>query len=313
MKKEILAYQHNLEMVNFASGPMLTLFKQKDLSKKILLPELSATYCFALLKTKAKESNFDPKDYLGDECFRDNNNGFIMPYHLNCMLEKLNLKLSETEFQKLWERFDLNNIGGVKTRIFLRLIDYNRNHLDELSSDADKLRTKSCIVDVTKPSKQLHTTRSVQSTMSKISTSKSISSIIKTSESVTPRDEITPRNNEPEKLENSSLASISTITLTETTPNESNTATNNNNNTTTSIINNTTSATTSNNSATVSSLNSSRSEPGVLFTKKENTNRTCKSSLSEAKIKSMVHLLKNANRFGPNDDLTVYLNNKVKF
>ena len=38
---------------------------------------------------------------------------------------------------------------------------------------------------------------------------------------------------------------------------------------------------------------------------------TCETSLSEAKIKSMVNSLKNNQRFGFNDDLVVYLNNRV--
>jgi hypothetical protein len=278
-------------MVNFATGPMLTLFKQKDMSKKIILPELSATYCFALLKAKAKEVNFNPKDYLPEECFKEHKNNLVMPYHLNNMLETLNLKLSDTEYLKLWQRFDLNNIGGVKTRVFLRLLDYNRNHLDELSNDADKLRSKTCIVDLTKQSKKLNTNRSSILTNR---SAKPVSSIMAGSLSTNETNEETNSNssNTDTIKENSSkvsdvsldsASSISNITMTnETIPTISN-----------------------------STDQTKLSESNFLVDKKQNTNSACKSTLSEAKIKSMVHLLKNTNRFGPNDDLTIFLNNKV--
>jgi hypothetical protein len=277
-------------MVNFATGPMLTLFKQKDMSKKIILPELSATYCFALLKAKAKEVNFNPKDYLPEECFKEHKNNLVMPYHLNNMLETLNLKLSDTEYLKLWQRFDLNNIGGVKTRVFLRLLDYNRNHLDELSNDADKLRSKTCIVDLTKQSKKSNTNRSSILTNR---SAKPVSSIMAGSLSINEETNSNSSNTDTNtNKENSSkvsdvsldsASSISNITMTnETIPTNSN-----------------------------STNQTKLTESNFLVDKKKTTNSACKSTLSEAKIKSMVHLLKNTNRFGPNDDLTIFLNNKV--
>jgi len=290
------AIQNNKEMVNFATGPMLTLFKQKDMSKKIILPELSATYCFALLKAKAKEKNFDPKDYLPEECFKESNNNLVMPYHLNHMLETLNLHLSDAEYLKLWQRFDLNNIGGVKTRVFLRLLDYNRNHLDELSNDVDKLRSKTCIVDLTKQqqSKKLNTSRSsvittnrsAKLTLTSLSTNREEDQI--NSNTITDN---TNKENISKESDSSleSASSISNITLS----NETSTAAT------------TTTATNSNSNQT------KLTESNFLVDKKENTNSACKSTLSEAKIKSMVHLLKNTNRFGPNDDLNTFLNNKA--
>ena len=64
-------------MVNFATGPMLSIFKQKDMTKKILLPELSATYCFALLKAKGREKTFDPKDYFPEDCFYNSASDYV--------------------------------------------------------------------------------------------------------------------------------------------------------------------------------------------------------------------------------------------
>jgi len=281
-------------MVNFATGPMLRILKQKDMSKKILLPELSATYCFALLKAKGREINFDPKDYLPEECLKENNSRLIMPYHLNEMLQKLNLKLSHAEFQKLWQRFDLNNIGGIKSQIFLRLMEYNRNRLDELSYDADKLRTKSCIVDLTQQPKQkqlinLNSSRSL-STKSKISLNKSTSR----TESILSKEEI-----------NSNAVETEELMKTETVCNSSE----NSLETNSSVSNITLTSETISNNETKNSQVPSPIE--FLAENKKQKNRTCKSTLSENRIKSMVHLLKNTNRFGPNDDLTVYLNNKV--
>lgn len=84
--------------------------------------KLTAAYCLALLKAKASQrfllidpifnsiienltnsSEFDPAAYLPQECL--NNSKLIMPHHLQYLLEKWNLELSSTEFNKLWQRF----------------------------------------------------------------------------------------------------------------------------------------------------------------------------------------------------------------
>ena len=125
MKKEFAA--NNVQLIDMTYDPILN--TAKDLSKRILLPELSATYCFALLKNKVKEANFDPKKFLPSMCFE--NNQMVMPFHLIALLESLNLKLSNNEFQKLWSRLDHRNVGGIKTYVFLRLLNYNPNKIDE--------------------------------------------------------------------------------------------------------------------------------------------------------------------------------------
>ncbi len=43
-------------------------------------------------------------------------------------------------------RFDLENVGGIKPKVFLRLLNYNPNEIDEIATKVDNLRTKSCIV-----------------------------------------------------------------------------------------------------------------------------------------------------------------------
>ena len=63
------------------------------------------------------------------------------------ILDTMNLKLSSTEFQKLWDRLDLKNTGCIKTHVFLRLVNWRPNQIDEFGQQMDILRTKSCIQD----------------------------------------------------------------------------------------------------------------------------------------------------------------------
>ena len=58
------------------------------------------------------------------------------------------------------------------------------------------------------------------------------------------------------------------------------------------------------------SIRSKSSSMMLSFNRRPNL-RTCETSVSEAKIKSMVNILKNGQRFGFNDDLVVYLNSRV--
>lgn len=69
-----------------------------------------------------------------------------MPYNLESFLNALDLNLSKIEFKKLWQRFDLNNCGGVNTQVFLRLLDYNTNRIEKLSEQTDMLRTRSFVI-----------------------------------------------------------------------------------------------------------------------------------------------------------------------
>jgi hypothetical protein len=74
------------------------------------------------------------------------NESLILPFHLDKTLKSLNLKLSDEEFKKLWRKFDMENVGGVRAKVFLRLLNYKPNEVDEITSNMDKLRTKSCII-----------------------------------------------------------------------------------------------------------------------------------------------------------------------
>jgi Ca2+-binding EF-hand superfamily protein len=55
VKKELINSK-NVQLIDISHEVI-----NRDMNKKILLPELSATYCLALLKAKTKENDFDPK------------------------------------------------------------------------------------------------------------------------------------------------------------------------------------------------------------------------------------------------------------
>ena len=153
------------------------------------------------------------------------------------------------------KRLDLKNVGGIKTNLFLRLIDYKPNQIDEFGLQMDLLRTKSCIVDQIKIKPPL--------------------SQLKHRSKLSHKQLDSPLRNELKS------ESISYFDRRKTTA-------------------------------------ASMIKPDPVVDNKETTfllenpkSGSCETSLSEAKIKSMVSSLKNNQRFGFNDDLVVYLNNRV--
>lgn len=96
------------------------------------------------MKAKARTKGFNPHDFIPEKCFDEPS--LILPHHLEIILSNMNLKLDYNEFKKLWERFDLVNIGSIKTKVFLRLINYNPNEINSISTNNDKIRIKSSIV-----------------------------------------------------------------------------------------------------------------------------------------------------------------------
>ena len=44
---------------------------------------------------------------------------------------------------KLWSKFDLDNVGMVRTNVFLRLLDYRVNLADEINADIQRLVSRS--------------------------------------------------------------------------------------------------------------------------------------------------------------------------
>ncbi|CAF5100930.1 unnamed protein product, partial [Rotaria magnacalcarata] len=87
--------------------------------------------------------SFSPNDYIPYDCLND---GVVIRDHLKTILE--NFKLddiidNEKEFQKLWLKFDLDNVGMVRTNIFLRLLNYRVNLADEIDANIQRLVTRS--------------------------------------------------------------------------------------------------------------------------------------------------------------------------
>lgn len=87
--------------------------------------------------------SFQPNDYLPYDCLND---GIIIRDHLKKILENFHLSdiiNTENEFEKLWSKFDLDNVGMVRTNIFLRLLDYRVNLADEINADIQRLVSRS--------------------------------------------------------------------------------------------------------------------------------------------------------------------------
>ncbi len=62
------------------------------------------------------------------------------------ILENFQLKdiiENESELEKLWSKFDLDNVGFVRTNIFLRLLDYRVNLADEINANIQRLVSHS--------------------------------------------------------------------------------------------------------------------------------------------------------------------------
>jgi hypothetical protein len=133
-------------------------------------------------------------------------------------------------------------------------MDYYPNQVDDLTSNAEKLRTKSCIIDKIKLNNVLKNKQQHSYIINPLS-AKSTKTL--------------------SKLEDGSMTSIS---------------------------------------SPKSFLSLNMSEKGDDKRKSVEQNldkKLCESSLSETKIKSMVHMLKNSTKFGANEDLVSYLNNKL--
>jgi hypothetical protein len=84
-----------------------------------------------------------PNDYIPYDCLND---GVITRDHLKQILDKFQLNDiidSEAEFEKLWSKFDLDNVGYVRTNIFLRLLNYRVNLADEINADIQRLVSRS--------------------------------------------------------------------------------------------------------------------------------------------------------------------------
>lgn len=68
----------------------------------------------------------------------------------------------------------MENVGGIKSKVFLRLLNYNPNEIDDMTANMDKLRTKSCIVtsalNQRKPAKNSFLVTKIENSIAKVET-----------------------------------------------------------------------------------------------------------------------------------------------
>lgn len=179
----------------------------------------------------------------------------------------------------------MNNSGGVKTRVFLRLINYRPYQLEEISHNLDLMRTQTLITMNSSqkrerhrslgrpPFTQLRTPRTNHSTNETADNRRRFQEIkriqIQTAPSLT--------------RSNTNIASSPSRRSVD-------------------LIDEKTKKTLANDAT--SDLIVAKSE--------ETAGSVCRSSLSaESRIKSMVHTLKNSGKLAPGQDLVAFMNNKL--
>ncbi|XP_064600141.1 EF-hand calcium-binding domain-containing protein 6-like isoform X2 [Liolophura sinensis] len=80
----------------------------------------SGTFSFSAFKQKAREKNFDLTMYLPGACFR--RGGKVIPPQLREAMALLGLRMTNEEFHKVWDRFDWEGVGAIKTRHLLKIL-----------------------------------------------------------------------------------------------------------------------------------------------------------------------------------------------
>ncbi|CAF1005358.1 unnamed protein product [Adineta ricciae] len=124
------------------NSSLLTLSQNLPTSQsKRFLPRLTASYCYSLMKARCRDPSFVPNDYFPNDCLND---GLIIRDHLKIILKNFHLDdiiNNEKELEKLWAKFDLDNVGMVRTNVFLRLLDYGVNLADEINANIQRLAT----------------------------------------------------------------------------------------------------------------------------------------------------------------------------
>ncbi len=190
-----------------------------------------------------------------------------MPFHLIEVLENMKFKLSSVEFEKLWRRLDLKNTGCIKTHVFLRLINWRPNQIDEFSEQMDMLRARSCIADEQTVKRILVRRRSKMSKHKRqTADNEGLRQNLK-SESISYFDSKSVYGDVGGNHKNEVLVVVD------------------------------------------EDGSSLRSRSAIEDHRAEL--RTCQTSVSEARIKSMVKNLNMTQKFGFNDDLVVFLNSRV--
>ena len=163
-------------------------------------------------------------------------------------------------------------------------MDYKPNQIDDLTANMDKLRTKSCIVDKI-VLKDIENSRKASYLMS---------NSLKTNRSANKLNQSlleTPRSLKAGNGQQLLTASKSFIDFRD-------------NENPSDEFDNLTS---------VSFRSEKKAKENSSLNNEQTTREKsgCESSMSEVKIKSMVHMLKNSNKFSAHEDLVAYLNNKL--
>ncbi|CAF0707697.1 unnamed protein product [Brachionus calyciflorus] len=276
VKKELASTNKNIQLIDFKSSSMNSLLSQRDLSKKIPLPELSASYCLSLIKLKAVQKEFDPKNVLAEECFTKN---IILPHHLKHLLNLWELKISNSEFHKLWTKFDIYNTGCCRTQLFLRLINYK---FETNQSKKDLTTSESCVVEKNVSDNLIDSNCKQNNSLDTCRTKKTIDLIDEEVQEEFYQDE--QPQIRTEILENEIVPSNEQIQNEECELKEEN------------------------NEISDFDIKIPETLRSEHSTKQD---RRIDSSLSEKRIKSMVYNLKKSKEYRPNDDLIAYLNNKL--
>ncbi|ESO93361.1 hypothetical protein LOTGIDRAFT_232762 [Lottia gigantea] len=92
----------------------------RNLDNMYLYPYHSAPYVAALLRDKLNTGQVNIRDIFPTACFAKE--GMILAPQLREALAQLEVHLTNTEFEKLWSRFDRDNCGGVYTKEFYKII-----------------------------------------------------------------------------------------------------------------------------------------------------------------------------------------------
>jgi len=188
-----------------------------------------------------------------------NGDSLILPYHLESFLKALDLNLSKIEFKKLWQRFDLNNCGGVNTQVFLRLLDYNTNRIEKLSEQTDMLRTKSFVIQ-----KRTNRLRRNQESYAQEFMSKSCANESEKRNDMSTKIDLEKEQTKIDKATNSESQEIKL-----------------------------------------------EEKPASSSEDSKNERTNCETSMSDSRLKMVVQTVRQSNKFGSNQDLATFLNQKL--
>ncbi|XP_064628196.1 EF-hand calcium-binding domain-containing protein 6-like isoform X2 [Lineus longissimus] len=81
---------------------------------------LSAGFSNNIIKQNLQSGTFDVHRLFPPSCFAPD--GLILPPFLKEAIQKMGMRMTEEEFQKLWDRFDLNATGAISMQTFFKMV-----------------------------------------------------------------------------------------------------------------------------------------------------------------------------------------------